>query len=94
MSSGLIAADVLGLLGSLLLAAPAYRLSQYLRRLEAVHPDKAVAPDSGNPGPRLLRVMQGHVVQWSRVDHYLLLTGVALLLGSFLVSLATNANWL
>ncbi len=78
--------NILGLVGSALLAIPALRLSSYLKEITGVATrarDRATR--SKDPGKELVKAMEGHLNRWNRLDHWLLVIGLALLASAFAV---------
>lgn len=80
-------ANLSGLIGSILLAIPAIRLSNYLRTIKLVE-EAAGKVDRGSDaiGSRLAAVMKGQASTWNRRDHGMLIVGFILLGLSFVLS--------
>lgn len=85
--------DLSGLAGSLLLAWPAIRASQYLATLDAVRQAaRSGEPAPHDPGELLVKKLEQNRNRWSRKEHLMLIGGVLALVLSFALSLAAAAR--
>lgn len=86
-----VLADVLGLLGSLVLAIPAYNYRKYLKLIEDIKTivsNKEETKNSDNdPGPKLISVLNTHLSSWNNIDHNLIMLGISLLALAFSIKI-------
>ncbi len=79
-------ADILGLVGSIVLAYPAIRFSNFLKHIKNVKEIAAAgdaSEDEKRIGNKLAQIAAMHTSNWNRTDHYLLILGLALLIAAF-----------
>jgi len=81
-------ADILGLIGSIVLAFPAIRCSSYLKQIESIK--RLVSSNNASVsekevGKNLVRIMGSHSSRWNKWDHRLLLLGLILLIAAFAI---------
>ncbi len=95
-----IAASVLGILGSLMLFYPGWRVSRSLKTIESLRAVVHRPPDAGedkaryDPGPEILEILEEQHTAWRPLDHWLLMGGILLIVLSFATDLffVTLAN--
>lgn len=80
-------ADLMGFLGSLLLAWPALRLSAYLKQVKRVEGVQLKRNDADPLTATLLSTMKNQASEWNALDHGLMIAGFGFLVLSFLLQI-------
>lgn len=88
----ILAADILGLLASLMLVMPALAASTLLRQVGRVRSAAHGPASHAKLGRSLATSMESHLTRWHAWDHWLLVGGTLLLCLSFAVRIAAPAT--